>query len=96
MKNYIQMVGTIWMPYTTAAMDKPLDTFNIQSIESISRELFDSESITREAIEYWLSLNSGDFRGIDDFYASINGEEFPWENEESELTYFDCMHGYEE
>lgn len=90
-RNWIEMVGPIWMPATTAAMRKDLSDYDIRNITEIARDLFDSEVITRDAIEHWLSLNSGDFSGIDDFYAVIGETEFPWGDEESVCTYLDCM-----
>lgn len=53
--------------------------------------------LTRERVADWLARNSGDFASIEDFAASIEDLastiEIPWENEESILTFADCMEG---
>jgi len=56
-----------------------------------SKELFNSDVITCEAIAHWLSLNAGDFQYVEDFHASIGDQEFPWADEESECAFIDCM-----
>lgn len=47
---------------------------------------------TREGVQDWLDLNAGDFSHIDDFAASIEYDEIPWETEDSEYTYNDAMY----
>lgn len=82
------------MPPVMAAM-----TYNLSDDELNNMwndEFTDIEdAITREDIEEWLSKHAGDFQEIVDFYADISfGDEdqiFPWENEESELIYNNCM-----
>jgi hypothetical protein len=96
-KNFVQMIGTIWMPATTAAMQKDLTDYEINNILDAAEYQTGERKLTREAIEDWLGTNSGDFQCVDDFYASIGNEEFPWEKgEESELTYHDCMYPSQE
>ena len=86
-KSIIQVVGTIWIPAITCAQEKVLSGYDLENIE---------RPITRGTVEHWLMLNSGDFQNVQDFSANleIDGEtvEFPWENEESEFTYSDCMY----
>lgn len=86
-KSVIQMLGTIWMPAVTCAQEKVLSGYDLGNIE---------QPITRDTVEHWLMLNSGDFQHIQDFCASleIDGEtiDIPWANEESECEYFDCMY----
>lgn len=94
-RDYIEMIGIIWMPATTAAMRKDLSAYDIENIRGYAEHLTGDVQLTREAIEHWLALNSGDFQGVDDFHAVIGAAEFPW-NEESELTYCDCTYGNEE
>jgi hypothetical protein len=94
-RNYIEMIGLIWQPGVIAAQRHELREYDIGNIEGIAREVYDSETITRDAVEHWLCLNSGDFSGITDFSGSINGVKFSWNDEESECTYFDCMYGQE-
>jgi hypothetical protein len=90
--NYVQMISPIWQPgVDCCAMDKELSAYDVRNIEAIAKELFDSNAITRDAIAPWLSLNSGDFQHVDDFYASIGDQDFAWADEESEFAYCDCM-----
>jgi hypothetical protein len=61
-----------------------------------ARDLDEMERpITRDVVADWLGTHSGDFASITDFWASIeDGEntiEIPWEHEESQFTYSDCM-----
>jgi hypothetical protein len=92
-KNVVRMIGPIWMPASIAAMQKDLTSRDIEDILGYTEHLHGERKLTREAIAHWLSLNSGDFQGVDDFYASIGDQEFPWEKEESEIEYNDCMRG---
>ncbi len=85
-RNFVQVIGTIWMPATTAAMEYPLSSYDVENIGKL----------TRENVEQWLTTHSGDFQGIDDFYATVGDTEIPWNSEESEMTYNDCMYPPEE
>jgi len=89
--NYVQVIGTIWMPAVTAAMQYPLRDYDIDNMVGE-----DGCTITREDIDMWLTTHSGDFRSIDDFAAYIDDTEYPWEHEESECTYNDCMYPCED
>ena len=86
-KSTIQVIGPIWMPPITCAMEYSLTEWDVNNISPI----------TRDEVAYWLSLNSGDFQGIDDFRADIydpsTGHDivFEWEDPESEMTYNACM-----
>jgi hypothetical protein len=55
----------------------------------------DDGHITRESVERWVMLNSGDFSEIIDWSGSLEvGDqtiEFPWEHEESEEQYADTL-----
>jgi len=82
------------MPYgARAAMEKVLDKCDIENIRD--REGRGDSKITREDVEDWVSVNSGDFSSILGFAASIeDGEntlDFPWIIELIELAYNDCM-----
>lgn len=88
--NFVQMIGPIWMPDTIAAMQKDLTRYDVDNILGYAEHIHGERKLTREAIAFWLSLNSGDFQRVDDFYASIGDEEFPWKEEESEILYNDC------
>lgn len=89
--SYVQVVGRIWMPSTTAAMSYTLNGYDVENARD------DEGQITRESVECWLGAHAGDFSSVDDFFASIeDGEqtiEIPWSDEESELTYNDCVYG---
>lgn len=82
-RNFVQAIGTIWMPACTAAVEYPLTAHDIANIGKF----------TRSNVEAWLSANSGDFQSIDDFRASAGSDEIDWESEESEFTYYDCVYG---
>lgn len=90
-RSYIDVIGTIWMPSTTCAMQYPLASYDIENCRD------EDGNITRESVEQWLCRHSGDFQSVDDFSASIeDGDEtidIAWADEESELTYGDCMFG---
>lgn len=89
-KSFIQAIGTIWLPPITAAHQTNLTDYDLRNMQD------DNGKITRDSVEYWLSLHSGDFQSIDDFYADIETDSgtliIPWANEESELTFNDCMY----
>jgi hypothetical protein len=78
------------MPGVTSAYEYTLDAYALKNLLPD-----DGSEPTRDDVEEWLTKNSGDFQSIDDFCASISigkrNYEFPWANEESELTYNDCM-----
>ena len=92
--NEIRVIGKIWVPCTTCAMAyRPSD----HDVENMKNE---EGSLTRELIERWISLHSGDFQSIEDFCADIaqgdNDVVFDWANEESEYTYLNCVYPQEE
>lgn len=90
-RNFVQMIGPIWMPAVTSAMEKPLDARDVETIRG-----YGNGEINREAVERWVCFNSGDFQWVEDFRASIGELEIPWKNEESEFTYSDIMYPAEE
>lgn len=82
----IQVIGHIWQPgIGPCAIERNLSDYDIGNIE---------QPITRETVLDWAYLHLGDFQDIIDFSAFIQaGEaiEIPWQSEESEFTYLDCM-----
>ncbi len=98
--NYVQVVGTIWMPSgTTAGMEYPINQYALCNLEEIANIRHkqeekdgtlhaDSEGITREDVAEWLNSNSGDFQKITDFCASIEGIDIGWEDTENAFAYF--------
>ena len=89
--SQVQVIGRIWMPDAVCAMDYTLSAHDLENIRD-GRPLAE---ITREDIAGWLSTHAGDFQEIIDFRADLSeGSEdkvIDWENEENELTYYDCM-----
>jgi hypothetical protein len=84
-KNFVQVIGKIWMPSVTCAMEYPLRPYDIENIGEL----------TRENVEFWLLKNAGDFQSIEDFRFSVGDFDSGWRNEESEITYNDCVYGLE-
>jgi len=80
-RNFVRVVGTIWMPPITAAYEYPLTNYDIENIGEF----------TRDNVERWMRSHTGDFQFITDFYATVGDAEIPWATEEGELTYSDCM-----
>lgn len=91
-RNWIECIGHLWMPNAQAAKRIELRDYDISNIQDIARECFDSETITREAVDHWLALNEGDFQGVEDFAAFItDAPEMPWSDPDNEFIYTDCM-----
>lgn len=87
-QSVVRVVGHIWMPWgITCAQQYTLSGYDLENVGEP----------TRENVDTWLSTHAGDFREILDFEASleVDGEtvDIPWAQEESELTYNDCMYG---
>jgi hypothetical protein len=80
-RNWIDILGVIWLPPITAAMRKDLRQYDIDNIGEP----------TRENVEQWLASNAGDFQAVKDFHAVIGETEIPWASEENEFAYSDCM-----
>lgn len=88
-KSIVQIIGTIWMPAATCAQTLELSTRDVDNCRD------DSGHLTRESVEQWLTTHTGDFQHVADFYASIedgeNTVEIPWQSEDSEVMFNDCM-----
>ena len=86
----VEVIGQIWMPNATCAMDYNPRADDVRDEDG---------NITRDSVEFWLMLHSGDFQSITDFRADIaDGETdlvFDWADPESEMTYNDGMFGDE-
>jgi hypothetical protein len=82
-RNWIELIGPIWMPVITCAQRKELRAYDIENIRD------DEGDITRDSVERWLAMNSGDFQHVEDFAAYIENVTIPWKNEESEFIYND-------
>ena len=95
--SYVIILGKIWMPMAPASLRKELSSYDVDNIRGYSRHLSGDPNgpITREGLEHWLMLNSGDFSSVDDFTASIEDgdqtRDFPWANDDSEIAYLDTL-----
>ena len=88
--SFIDVVGYIWMPNRICSMRYTLSAYDLTNIREIG-----NGRLTRDAIEDWLTMHSGDFQRLLGFYANIEDgkktREFPWPNEEVEMQYLDTM-----
>jgi hypothetical protein len=86
-ENWIDLIGEIWQPGIGPCASKiNLRTYDVENIGEP----------TRENVETWLTAHTDDFQSIIDFHAVVGETELPWENEESGITFLDCMYPYEE
>ena len=77
----VSVIGTIWMPAVTCAMDYNLSDYDLENIGDF----------TCDNVEQWLTSHSGDFQSIQDFTAQCGDTEIPWKSEKSEDIYCACM-----
>ena len=84
-RNWIDILGRIWVPPSICAQRKELSRYDISCMEMKINDV-----PSREEVENWLYINSGDFQEILDFHAIIGETEIPWKDPENELKYFDC------
>jgi hypothetical protein len=80
-RNWIDVVGKIWMPAVTCSQRIDLRAYDLENIGEP----------TRENVDAWLATHTGDFQSITDFHAIIGEVEIPWATEEGELAWFDCQ-----
>jgi len=80
-RNWIEVIGVIWLPPITCAKRIDLSPYDMENIGEP----------TRENVEQWLCTHAGDFQSITDFHAIVGETDIPWATEENEFTYFDCM-----
>lgn len=81
-RNFVQVIGTIWQPGVgPCAVEYALNAHDVESIGDF----------TRDNVERWLSTHSGDFQSIADFRATVGDDWIEFADEESELTFNDCM-----
>jgi hypothetical protein len=90
----IDVIGYIWQPGAgLCAM-----TYTMREPYDIDNALDDDGCLTRESVERWLLLNSGDFASITDFRIDISladGTDFTsdFDYPDSEGDFADCMFG---
>lgn len=91
-RAYIEVIGSIWWPAgVVCAQRKDLSSYDVENVRGYAEHLTGDAQISRDAIEHWLALNSGDFQHVKDFHAVIGAFESPWADEDSECTYCDAM-----
>lgn len=92
--SVVHVIGTIWMPSVTCAQTYMLSNYDVENARD------EAGTVTRESVRRWLDTHAGDFASITDFEASIedgeNTVDIPWTDEESELTFGDCMYPEED
>jgi len=88
-ESYVEVLGRIWMPGTTAACRYDLDRSAVEQCRD------NDGAITRGSMEKWLSTHAGDFQSVTDFSASVeDGADtitIPWGSEDHAYTFEDCM-----
>lgn len=99
-RSVVRLIGPIWQPgFGCCAQEKTLSNYDLDNIKGYG-EVIGHPGINRESVEYWLTMNSGDFRAVTDFSASIEDGaqsiEIPWNNEESEYKFSDAMYPAED
>ncbi len=98
--SQIQVVGHIWQPgLGLCAMNYTISISDLRNMLERA-EKFSIVDLTREDVEAWLALHSGDFHEILDFRADLSyGDEdkvIEWVSEDNECIYNDCMFPSEE
>jgi hypothetical protein len=102
----IDIIGRLWQPGFTGAMSHTLPdqakyVKGRQYVTKAASEYTTADdltrgtgTITRETIEDWVNVNSGDFAEVLDFRASVAvGDEdiiIDWADPESEAIFADC------
>lgn len=88
-KSIVDVVGHIWMPNTVCSLHKTLSGYDLENMRD------EDGNITRDSLEQWLCMNTGDFQDIIDFSASIeDGDktiDIPWLTEDGEMQYLDTL-----
>ena len=81
----IDFIGFIWQPGALCAYSVTLSESDLGNLGEW----------TRDNVARWLALHSGDFREVTDFRAdfSLGKRDWisDWQEEESGLTFADCM-----
>lgn len=80
-RNFVRVLGTIWLVPIRAAMEYPLSRYDAENIGEF----------TRENVARWLLTHAGDFQHVEDFWATLGDAVIEWANPESEGIYFACV-----
>ena len=81
-RNWIDVLGTIWLPAITCGQQINLTAYDMDNIGEPSRD----------NVEQWLGTHAGDFQSIEDFHAVLGETEIPWNDEDHECQFNDCMY----
>ena len=88
-KSVVWVLGDIWMPSVQAAQTYELTDYDVRNARD------DDGEITRDSVDRWLSMHSGDFASVTDFAASIEDGnatiEIQWQSEDNEMAYSNCF-----
>ena len=84
-RNWINVVGHIWIPAIEAAQTIELRDYDIENMQD------ENGNVTRESVEHWLCLNTGDFQSIINFEAYIKEIEISFSDEENEILFLECI-----
>lgn len=90
-RSFVIVLGRIWWPMgAVCSLEKTLSAYDVENMRDCEDGV-----ITRDSVDRWVSMNSGDFSEIVDWSASIeDGDstlDFPWSSEENEIAYLDTM-----
>lgn len=87
--SFVDVLGYI-LPHALCSLRLKLSPYDLQNIAAEG-----DGQITRDAVEQWLTSNSGDFSNVVDFYASLEWHgktvTFDWTTEENECAYMDTL-----
>ena len=66
-ESLLSVIGKIWMPYgAVCAQEYTLDDYDLANATDD-----ETGTITRDSLEQWIMLHTGDFSGVDDWSASL-------------------------
>lgn len=82
MRNWIEVVGRIWLPPVKVAQTIDLSAGDVGNV---------GEQPTRDDVQSWLDCHAGDFQEIIDFHAVLGETEIPWETEEGVRLFDECI-----
>ena len=99
--SFVEVIGRIWMPATTAAMRYDLRDYDLENIRGESEFRGYADPYDRRAVEHWVAMNSGDFQSVTDFRFSISDSEGrdadgEWTDADNGCTFNDCMYSAED
>ena len=95
-KSVVRIIGLGWYG-NTCAMCKELSGYDVGNLEDSGLREGLSKEETRNVIEGWLAMNTGDFQEILDFEADIELGDggnvlLEWTKEDSESEYFEAVY----